>query len=375
MDKQSLKIQRDYEDKEPGFAKLESHHQQLILNALAQPPYDSPAMTPTEFYSTFLKKKSQFKAKETLTQRFLLEKINFNPGAAFITCLWHAEFFWILPDSPSGVSIFFCPESKSINITELERECSFALIDKVKADDLEKLSKQKLYLPQSTMDLVFMTQNFYTVISLCFSESSNSAIFLLGWADHMYKNHLMYSSLQAADPSFFAKVLFAIDSALQIHWRSCCNSQDRQSVNDKVLIMQESQDMILRHSFIQQIPKSINDKIYENRDELKIPGKIPGQKFGQNRDKNSQKEIVVDSDKSHMRWRVKEGENYSNIFYWNQKKCPKTKEGKQICMTLFLRGFCNKSCICAHKRSKEEEIEFDNFVGRCREGGAPKPDF
>jgi hypothetical protein len=81
MDKQSLKIQKDYEDKEPGFAKLETHRQQLILNASAQPPYDSSAKAPTEFYSTFLRKKSQFKAKETLTHRFLLEKINFNPGA------------------------------------------------------------------------------------------------------------------------------------------------------------------------------------------------------------------------------------------------------------------------------------------------------
>jgi hypothetical protein len=41
--------------------------------------------------------------------------------------------------------------------------------------------------------------------------------------------------------------------------------------------MQESQDMMLCHSFIQQIPKSISDKISEPKDETKIPGKIPDQ--------------------------------------------------------------------------------------------------
>ncbi len=35
--------------------------------------------------------------------------------------------------------------------------------------------------------------------------------FLKDWADHMYENRLMYSSLQASDPLFFAKVLIAID--------------------------------------------------------------------------------------------------------------------------------------------------------------------
>jgi hypothetical protein len=33
----------------------------------------------------------------------------------------------------------------------------------------------------------------------------------------MFDNCLMYSSLKATDPQFFAKVLFAINSALQIH--------------------------------------------------------------------------------------------------------------------------------------------------------------
>lgn len=128
----------------------------------------------------------------------------------------------------------------------------------------------------------------------------------------MYENCLMYSSLQAADPTFCAKVLFSIDSALQIHWRSCCNSPDHSSVNDKVLMMQDSQDMILHHNFIQQIPRLISDRISEQKDETKIPGKIPNQRLDQKKDKNLQKEIVVDNQKSHLRWRVKEGENYSN---------------------------------------------------------------
>ncbi len=140
-------------------------------------------------------------------------------------------------------------------------------------------------------------------------------------------------------------------------------------------MMQDSQDMILRHCFNQQIPKSISDRIIEPKEEPRIPGKVLGPKFGQNKDKNLNKDILIDNDKSHLRWRIKEGKNYSNLFYRNQKKCPKTKDGQSICMKLFLHGFFDKSCTHAHKLTKEEEINFDNFVNRRQEGGTAKPDF
>jgi hypothetical protein len=101
-----------------------------------------------------------------ILHRFHLDKVAFNPSTYFITKLWHRDFFWLLPDSPSGVSIFFCPETKSFNAAELEKEKNFVFVDKVKLDDIEKLSKQRLHLPNSVMDMVWMTQNVFAVISL-----------------------------------------------------------------------------------------------------------------------------------------------------------------------------------------------------------------
>ncbi len=74
-------------------------------------------------------------------------------------------------------------------------------------------------------------------------------------------------------------------------------------MNDKVLQQQNAQDMILCHNFVQQLPKSIKEKIVEPVDDKKIPGKLPGQRFGiqKDKDKNHQKELVVDNNKSHLR--------------------------------------------------------------------------
>jgi hypothetical protein len=354
IDKNNLKQTLEKDEKEPGFHRLEQHTKNLILNASALPPFDTGATKPTDFYITFLSKKSQFKAKEMILHRFHLDKVAFNPSTYFIANLWHGDFFWLLPDSPSGISIFYCPEVKSLNAAEIEREKSFALADKVKAGDIEKLSKQRLHLSSSVMDMVWMTQNFLAVIALCFGPQSLSATFLKDWADHMYKNRLMYSSLQASDPSFFCKVLFAIDNALQIHWHSCSSTQIRSSVNDRILFMSEIQDSILRHSFIQQIPKILNDKVNSIQE-----GSRNGKPEGNNKFNGKQgflqdsgkgkSEIITDSDKNHATWHVKQGEDFTKTFYKNQRQCPKTQDGKPICMKFFIRGFCDKSCTRAHR--------------------------
>jgi hypothetical protein len=87
VDKSLSKSATEREEKEPGFNKLEPHKRNLILNASAVPPFDSPASDPTEFYSTFLKKKIQFKSKEMLLYQLSIDNIAFNPNTTFVSCL------------------------------------------------------------------------------------------------------------------------------------------------------------------------------------------------------------------------------------------------------------------------------------------------
>jgi hypothetical protein len=55
---------KNKEDKDPGFKRLELHRKKLILHASAVPPFDTKVSSPSEFYLSFLAKKSQFKAKD-----------------------------------------------------------------------------------------------------------------------------------------------------------------------------------------------------------------------------------------------------------------------------------------------------------------------
>jgi hypothetical protein len=144
--------------------------------------------------------------------------------------------------------------------------------------------------------------------------------------------------------------------------------------------MNDVQDSIIRHNFIQQLPKSISDKVLalleptKDKDGKFQGGGRPFGKHAQGIDVNKNKDIITDPDKNHAHWRLREGENFAKVFYKNQRQCPKTQDGKQICMKFFLRGICDKSCTRAHKLSGDEEKKFDQFIISCREGAA-KPDF
>jgi len=236
-----------------------------------------------------------------------------------------------------------------------------ALADKVLLSDIDKLSKQKLYLPNSVMDLVWMVPNLHTIIKLCFGLYSHSAVFLKGLADHIYENKIMYNTLYTADPFFFAKALYAIDHALQLYWRSCSSSDDHLSINDRVLFMGEVQESVLSFSFARIIPKAISDKIQnylENKDNngKNSDGKQRGgngQGVGKyknklHEDEKGKQELNHNTDKNHPNWRMKEGE----LFYHHQKDCPKTSDGKSICRKFLIRGMCDKACSRAHLLSK-----------------------
>ncbi len=191
----------------------------------------------------------------------------------------------------------------------------------------------------------------------------------------MYKNRLMYSSLQASNPTFFMKVLFTIDNALQIHWRSCSTSQDCLSVNDRILFMTETQDSILHHNFVQKIPKLLSDKVEGLWEGKSNGGNKQNSKQGGSHDLNKgEPEIISDNDKNHLSWHIKQGEDFSKLFYKNQWQWPKTHDGKSNCMTFFIRGFCDKSCMRVHRLNQEDEKKFEHFILLCREG-ASKPDF
>jgi hypothetical protein len=213
-----------------------------------------------------------------------------------------------------------------------------------------------------------MIKNLQAVTNLFFSPNSHSSNCLSSWVNHFENNRIYYRSLHDADPTFLTQVLYAIDRALQFHWLSCSENSDRRSVNIKILQIQDLQNNIERHNFDYIIPKTLSDKFHSNDEDNKSTKSNDLKSNKTKREKELEKEKFkkqhVD-ETLHKQWHLKQNENYSDLFWKNTDKCPKTKNGTLICMKYFIKGHCTKSCNRAHRLSKEDEKSFDELVAKC----------
>jgi len=173
--------------------------------------------------------------------------------------------------------------------------------------------------------------------------------------------------------------MFTIDNALQIHWHSCLSAPNRSSVNDNILRMTDIQDSIIRLNFNQMLPKIVSNRVLaQNRlnNDVKYKGLGKGKHIGKRIPKGNQdrQDLIYNNDKSHLHWHLKENENFAKVFYKNQKECPRTSEGKLICMKFFLYGIYTKLCSRSHALSTKDSKNIEAFIHDCR-AGAAKPDF
>jgi hypothetical protein len=363
----TLCLTKESEEKSKGFSKLENHKTRLLLNATESKNSEDSPSEPTEFCQSFLKKSTIFRAKETLQQAIKTHKeIVFYPSTAFTSKLFTVDLLWSSPDSPTGISLFYCAES----LTQ-ESDQGYALLDKIDRSDIQKVSKQILEIPKSYSSALWMLKNFRVVLNLYLGQNSPASKCLLSWIEHFENNRVNYQSLQQADPSFLTQVLFSIDRALQIYWLSCSENEDRRSVNTKNLLMQELQNNIERHNFHYILPKSIADKCLKTVEGSPIKFKETNLKRDpKDLDKDNYKKQRIE-ETQHKHWHIKRNKNYTDVFWKHTSKCPKTKSGKYICMKFFIKGHCVKNCNRSHRLAPEDEKVFEEFLKHCRASDFP----
>ena len=290
LDQNTLRLTKETEEKAKGFAKLETHKKLLLLNATESDTDDVSPTVPTDFCQSFLKKSTIFRAKDTLQQAIKANKeIVFFPSTAFTSKLYTVDLLWLSPDSPSGISLFYCAES-----LKSDSDQGYALLDKIERSDILKVSKQTLEIPKNYSAALWMIKNLRAVLNLFLGQNSSSSKCLSSWITHFESNRVNYRSLQEANQTFLTQVLFAIDRALQIYWLSCSEQENRRSINNKILQMQDLQSNIERHNFHYIIPKVLQEKCLQQDEDENPATKEKGKRELKDRDKDGNKKQRIE---------------------------------------------------------------------------------
>mmetsp|Transcript_28324 Transcript_28324/g.40581 ORF Transcript_28324/g.40581 Transcript_28324/m.40581 type:complete len:194 (-) Transcript_28324:423-1004(-) len=192
------------------------------------------------------------------------------------------------------------------------------------------------------------------------------------------QNKFIYDSLQANKSTFFAKILYSIDAAVQTHLESCMMSDDRIDVDDGCLDFNNDQTAVCCRQFACSLPPTIlkkltnPEKVIHNDDD--DDNDSASKRLKKKRRGNEDIDDKVFKNNSPTRaWLLHKDEKFGKVFHKHIASCP--KDGEQpICLRFWIKGSCFKNCKNIHgKISQDARSAFDDWVKSCRLNS--KPDF
>jgi hypothetical protein len=82
------------------------------------------------------------------------DKIYFCPSSAFAAYLYSAVCIWEKPKTPTGISVFLCPESSSIFTSYNDYEKALIMLNKIECQDVKCPMSQSLVILDSVMNAI-----------------------------------------------------------------------------------------------------------------------------------------------------------------------------------------------------------------------------
>jgi hypothetical protein len=355
------------EKKTPGFSKLGSHAQKLILFASSPDP-DTQALAPVPDYATFLSIKTIGGAREHLKNELkAAHGVDLIPSTALTAALSTGVFLWDQPDLPSHVSFFFCGDTEHLGSTSEE---SLQLHLKAEgaglsSSEIEKLVKQTSHSPCEFHRAHDQMGNFHSVFAFATGADGAIALCIKAQVTHMTLHKRTYMQLQIQDRNFLSKVGFAVDIAIQTFLRSCRHATTLDDVAFDALDLSEMHGRILGFSFNIMLLDVLKPKSQKrSHPDAQDPPTSGAPRREQDRKKAS---VSVKNGRQRVDFKLKPGEKYSD-FAAHRSHCPKCASNQEACMKYNIKGFCRQGCPYKHDLEGAEVQAFATFIKSARNG-------
>ena len=157
-----------------------------------------------------------------------------------------------------------------------------------------------------------------------------------------------------SDQSFIPKILVAIDKRVNCWLMDCMSKDLRCNVDDSLVNFMDMQRAIRMQTFSFILPPSIrNHTSKRKRNDDEQPD-------------NSKKTSVTNSS-LHQPWRLRDGEDYRQVFAGKNLDLRPIVDGKPACTRWNVKGVCFSACPQSHAPlTGNNKAAYDKFVKKCR---------
>jgi hypothetical protein len=358
----------------------------MILN-LCSTDESTPALHPTPDFREFLQQRNIAEATDHLTSH-LQESygVDADLSGMLSASLYTARLAWDRKDIPSNFTGFLMARMTSNDQADFDSEKSLATSLKHQSGapltdiEAQKATKSKQKRPHTPDEAMHMIKNMHRICCMIFGKNASLCNRLKQIVDHIRDNHLTYSSISDTDSNFPTKIVYAVDIACQLLFRSAlteskCSDVDWASIDFGYFLR-----MVSMRTFNIFLPKSLlptkrlKDEEGVGRDKKKPKGNDgkPGPK--DKNPKDIKKPDLARNSQTITCARLKPGEVWGDIFPKGRipPGCPKFNGGNTLCCGKFHSGgACNKGTECERSAShgdldKATVDLYCTFIKSCR---------
>ena len=326
-------------DTKKGISAIHPSFKIMILNASSTDGTEIPS-DPTQSCLEFYTQKSATHAKihllQTLTHGY---GCTVDITVPLATALFYGNFLWDRPDSPNNFCSLFFRKPNPLSSTGAKE----AMLLLLKADkgngwsdkDLEKVLHQAITIPTTIDSMLHSLHNFASASRLFFGDTSLLTTGLTSWHGEISRNLVSYESQALQDPTFIASIMTEIDTRINCWLTDCTTKPLRCNVDDKLVDFSDMHRHIKTRQFNFSLPLSVRTHVAGNKKSKRDDG--------DDGDKPSKRIPVVNS-KRVTKWKLKEGEDYKQMFSTKHISQHPLLNGVRVCPRWHIKGVCWEGC-------------------------------
>jgi len=277
---------------------------------------------------------------------------------AVANALYCGAFKWSNLVTPSGLSASVL-ETESFLRNDILRDAMVLEANtkfSISEEYVEKLTSTSIQFPTTSEQVIDRFKAMQELATLFFQMESFIAQFyisLVNWATRCKK---ILDVRITMDPKFIAKFLVATDERVNIYLDSCMKAESPREVSHRYLNHRSICNDIEVNSFFYSLPSSVK----------LVSATPPGAGTKRKADDSLQQLDRVKNHNMVEAWKLRPGENYTDVFQDKVSSGPLLSMGCYGCHKFHNKGFCYSDCRNAKSHCTLKGDDFNQFDKRIK---------
>jgi len=373
LKKEELELRETIEERKTT-KRLHETSRWMLRNAAA---IDADLPTPDdmfEYCKAFMSQQTWADADQELRYRFEergLDDVAWFKGTA--KALYSGKFIYMNPGAPSNFSAFVFYEEQAIARSDHNsRHVLFHFQQSegigLTADEIQASTKQTCRIPQDYVSLGKQLEFFYGAFCIFFGPESIGATkmneLLLCYGRHSQD----FKEMIAADSTFPAQFLYAVDTRVQKWLRACKKAKSRDLVEDSYLEFADLIRSVELKSFSTALPAAVSNPADANDESHKEPSRKRTKTDREKSEKERLEKELVKNDHPHPDLLLKDRNDWKKLFVGKHVE----DRPKGLCLRWVFAGDCFSSCRhrkthFSHSDLTDEQVKaLQAFAKKCQ---------